>query len=79
MIKLISILIDYLLGEKKTRFRFNNYTILMIGLSGSGKTSILDFLTKFTIIETTPTIGFNKEIIKYDKYNLTIIDVSGDE
>ena len=68
---------EYLLGQKKTRFRFNNYTILMIGLSGSGKTSILNLLTNFKIEEAIPSNGCNKDIVKYDNYNFTILDVSG--
>ena len=73
----MNIITDYLLGEKKTRFKFNNYKILMIGLSGSGKTSILNILTKFRIEETIPTVEFNTDIIKYDNYNFTILDVGG--
>ena len=73
----MNIIIDYLLGEKKSRFIFNNYKILMIGLSGSGKTSIFNLLTKFKIEETFPTVKSNMDNIKYDNYNFTIIDVGG--
>ena len=49
----------------------------MIGLSGSGKTSILNLLTKFKIEETIPTVKSNVDVIKYDNYNFTIIDAGG--
>ena len=50
--------------------------ILMIGLDGSGKTTILYNLKLKEFIQTIPTIGFNYEEVKILDTNLRIWDVS---
>mmetsp|Transcript_9499 Transcript_9499/g.25334 ORF Transcript_9499/g.25334 Transcript_9499/m.25334 type:complete len:196 (-) Transcript_9499:2673-3260(-) len=51
--------------------------ILIVGLDGSGKTTILYqlLLNKFTM--TTPTPGHNKELLKYQGKKYDIFDVGG--
>ena len=51
--------------------------ILMIGLDGAGKTTILYQLKLRIMQKTFPTIGFNTETIKYKGLNLTIWDAGG--
>jgi ADP-ribosylation factor protein 1 len=48
---------------------------LMVGLDGSGKTTILYMLKLGEIVTTIPTIGFNVETVPYKGTNLTIWDV----
>jgi len=51
----------------------------MIGLDSAGKTTILFKLSSGSIVDTIPTIGFNVEVIKYNKTSLIIWDISGQE
>ncbi|CAN1307548.1 Probable ADP-ribosylation factor At2g15310 [Linum perenne] len=56
----------------KTRVR-----ILMIGLDGSGKTTILYKLKLGETVTTTPTIGFNVETVEYRNVSFSVWDVGG--
>lgn len=49
--------------------------ILMLGLDGAGKTTILYKLKLGEVIETIPTIGFNCESVKYKNISFNIWDV----
>ena len=51
--------------------------ILMFGLDGAGKTSILYQLKFSDLIKTTQTIGFNIETIKYKDLYIDIWDIGG--
>ena len=53
--------------------------VLMLGLDGSGKTTILYKLKLGEVISTIPTIGFNVETMQLAKVNLTVWDVGGQE
>ena len=59
-----------LFGKKEAR-------ILMLGLDGAGKTTILYQLKLGETVKTIPTIGFNFETIDYKNFNFTIWDVGG--
>ena len=39
--------------------RFSSVRVLMLGLDGAGKTTILNMIKVGKVIETVPTIGFN--------------------
>ena len=58
------------MGKKKTR-------ILMLGLDGAGKTTILYKLQLGEYVSTVPTVGFNVETIEYKNLTMTIWDVGG--
>ena len=58
-------------------FRKKNVRILMVGLDNSGKTSILYQIKIGDLVNTTPTIGFNLETIKYKGLNISIWDIGG--
>ncbi|XP_053425850.1 ADP-ribosylation factor 2-like isoform X1 [Nycticebus coucang] len=58
-----------LLGKKEMR-------ILMLGLDGVGKTTILYKLKLGKIIAAIPTIGFNVETVQYKDISLTVWDVA---
>ena len=51
--------------------------ILMLGLDGAGKTSILYQLKLSDLVNTTQTIGFNLETINYKELFLEIWDIGG--
>ncbi|XP_057965574.1 ADP-ribosylation factor 2-like [Malania oleifera] len=51
--------------------------ILMAGLDGSGKTTILYKLKLGEVIATVPTIGFNAETVLYKNVSFTVWDVGG--
>ena len=53
--------------------------ILMLGLDGSGKTTILYKLQLAETINTIPTIGFNVETVTYKNINFTVWDVGGQD
>ena len=65
-------LCDKLFGKKDTR-------ILMIGLAGSGKTTICYKIKFGETVKTIPTIGFNVETLDYKGLNFTIWDVGGQD
>ncbi|CAD8085120.1 unnamed protein product [Paramecium primaurelia] len=57
-------------GQKKLK-------IVIIGLEGSGKTAILQYLRNGKFTETQPTIGLNVETIQYKSRFYLIFDVGG--
>ena len=56
--------------SKKTR-------LLLLGLDGAGKTTILYKMKLNEYLNTVPTVGFNVESIEYKNLNMTIWDVGG--
>jgi len=68
----ISSLIAKLFETKKLK-------ILMIGLDGAGKSSILGKLHLNEVISTIPTIGFNVETVTYKNTTFTVWDIGGQE
>eukprot|EP00939_MAST-03C_sp_MAST-3C-sp1_P004420 g4420.t1 len=53
--------------------------ILMLGLDGAGKTTILYALKLGERVETVPTVGFNIEEVTVNGIHLTIWDCGGQE
>jgi small GTP-binding protein len=54
-----------------------NTKILLLGLDGAGKTTLIYKLKLGEFLSTIPTIGFNVEAIKYKKLNMTVWDLGG--
>ena len=69
---LFSKLFSILINKKDVR-------ILMVGLDGAGKTSILYQLKMAELVRTIPTIGFNVEQLDYKGLKFTIWDVGGQD
>ena len=65
-----SSLFDSLFGHKEMR-------ILMVGLDGAGKTTVLYKLKLGEVVTTIPTIGFNVETVEYKNISFTVWDVGG--
>ena len=61
-----------LFGQKDVR-------IIIVGLDGAGKTSILYRLKFGEQVRTIPTIGFNVETLNYKGLNFTVWDVGGQD
>ncbi|CAH1373124.1 hypothetical protein MTP99_014558 [Tenebrio molitor] len=53
--------------------------ILMVGLDGAGKTTVLYKLKFGEIVTTIPTIGFNVEMVEYKNIMFTVWDVGGQD
>ena len=53
--------------------------ILMLGLDGAGKTTILFNLKLGEVVNTVPTIGFNMETVQYKNVEFSVWDVGGQE
>ncbi|OAF68688.1 ADP-ribosylation factor-like protein 12, partial [Intoshia linei] len=53
--------------------------LLMVGLDGAGKTTILYKLKLGEIVTTIPTIGFNVETVEYKNLSFTVWDVGGQD
>lgn len=51
--------------------------ILMLGLDGAGKTTILFKLKLGEVVSSIPTIGFNVETVEYKNIKFTVWDVGG--
>ena len=64
---------------KKDLFVKKDVNILMLGLDGAGKTTILYKLKKEEPYNKRPTIGFNVEIIEHKNFNFNIYDVGGQD
>ncbi|EFA85271.1 hypothetical protein PPL_02271 [Heterostelium album PN500] len=54
-----------------------DYKIIMIGLDGSGKTTMLYKLKLGEVVNTIPTVGFNVESVQYRNINFTVWDIGG--
>eukprot|EP01018_Ginkgo_biloba_P033997 Gb_34776 [translate_table: standard] len=53
--------------------------ILMLGLDGAGKTTILYKLKLGEYVRTVPTIGFNIETVQFKNLSFTVWDVGGQD
>jgi small GTP-binding protein len=51
--------------------------IILLGLDGAGKTTILYKLKLGEVVISVPTVGFNVETIRYKNLKFNIWDVSG--
>lgn len=61
-----------ILGNKDVR-------ILMVGLDGAGKTTIMYKLKMNETVKTIPTVGFNVETMEYKRLKITMWDVGGQD
>ncbi|KAJ1656862.1 Arf GTPase arl1 [Dispira simplex] len=66
----ITKLFGRLWGEKEVR-------ILILGLDGAGKTTILYRLQLGEVVSTIPTIGFNVETVTYKNVKFQVWDLGG--
>jgi len=55
----------------------NQRSLLMLGLDGSGSTTILYQIVTGKKLETIPTLSFNNERIKYNGMDYQIYDIGG--
>jgi len=67
---LFSRIFSGLFGSKETR-------ILILGLDGAGKTTILYRLQVGEVVTTIPTIGFNVETVTYKNLKFQVWDLGG--
>ncbi|GFS63477.1 ADP-ribosylation factor-like protein 1 [Nephila pilipes] len=51
--------------------------ILILGLDGAGKTTVLYMLKIGEVVETVPTIGFNVEEVTYKNLKFSVFDLCG--
>jgi len=58
--------------QKETR-------LLILGLDGAGKTTILYKLKLGEVVTTIPTIGFNVETVEYQNDSFTVWDIGGQD
>eukprot|EP00126_Sphaerothecum_destruens_P007639 Sdes_comp19926_c0_seq4m12367 len=66
----ISQLLQNLWGQKELR-------VLILGLDGAGKTTILYRLQVGEVVSTIPTIGFNVETVQYKNLKFQVWDLGG--
>lgn len=67
---LFSSLFKGLFGDKEVR-------ILILGLDGAGKTTILYKMSIGEVVDTVPTIGFNVETVTYKNIKFNVWDLGG--
>jgi small GTP-binding protein len=65
--------------SQKICLRTGYYKVLILGLEGSGKTTLFDRIKSNEVYIRTPTIGFNSEQIKQDGMMITLWDMGGHE
>ena len=59
-------------------FPSNPAPVILLGLDGAGKTTILyKFLKPHDIVETFPTVGFNREQFTYRHFTMLFWDFGG--
>jgi len=63
----------------KIRWGKKERRILVVGLDGAGKTTILYQLKLNELVSTIPTIGFNVETVEFKNLKFTIWDVGGQD
>lgn len=59
------------------RFNQTNKRIVMVGLDGAGKTTILYKLQLGDVVHTVPTIGFNVEDVEFKGVKFSVWDIGG--
>lgn len=62
----LSKILEVILGKKECN-------ILIVGLDGAGKTTILKKLNLGEIVATMPTIGFHVESVEYKNWTFTAL------
>ena len=68
----------YLFSQIMERFSsMKEGRILMLGLDGAGKTTILFNLKLGEVVRTVPTIGFNMETVQYKNVSFGVWDIGG--
>lgn len=60
-------------------FDTKEYRLLMLGLDGAGKTTVLYTMKLGDFPNSIPTIGFNYETLLYNKVKLNLWDCSGQD
>lgn len=65
--------------SQKICIKSNYYKILLLGLEGTGKTTLFDRIKSNEVYIRNPTIGFNAEQIKLEGHNVTLWDFGGHE
>lgn len=65
------------LSSMFTFLRARDVRVIMIGLDGAGKTTVLGRLKLGETQTTIPTIGFNVDTVEYKNLKLTMWDVGG--
>lgn len=65
------------LGIFSRLFSKRKVSILMVGLDGAGKTTILYRLKLGEVMTTQPTVGFNVETVEHSNIRFTVWDVGG--
>eukprot|EP00930_Biecheleria_cincta_P057236 TRINITY_DN43207_c0_g1_i1.p1 TRINITY_DN43207_c0_g1~~TRINITY_DN43207_c0_g1_i1.p1 ORF type:complete len:254 (+),score=39.73 TRINITY_DN43207_c0_g1_i1:42-803(+) len=53
--------------------------LLMVGLDGAGKSTILHKLKFAEVVQTVPTVGFNVETVEYGNLSMAVWDIGGQE
>lgn len=53
--------------------------ILLLGLDGAGKTTLVMKLKLGEVVHTVPTIGFNVETVEYKRLRFTMWDIGGQD
>ena len=54
-------------------------SVLLVGLDGSGKTTILYKLVTGDSVTTVPTVGYNLETVKHKDISMELCDMGGQE
>merc|ERR1712227_562672 len=62
---------------KKLREEEREMRILMLGLDGAGKTTVVRKLLHKDVNVIEPTLGFNIDTVQFDDYNVNVWDVGG--
>lgn len=73
----ISIYIGLIWSAFKRLLGGREYRILILGLDGAGKTTILYRLQIGEVVKTIPTIGFNVETVTYKNVQFQVWDLGG--
>ena len=65
-------ILETLIGKSDKR-------IIMLGLDGAGKTTILYKLKVGEVVNSVPTIGFNMETVEFKNIRFSVWDIGGQD
>lgn len=63
--------------SQKICIKSSDYKVLLLGLEGSGKTTLFDRLKYNEVYVRYPTIGFNADSVRINSLNVTLWDFGG--
>ncbi|XP_043560463.1 ADP-ribosylation factor-like protein 13B [Chiloscyllium plagiosum] len=76
---MFSLITNCCIWARKVQEPIRNVTLLILGLSHTGKTAIVKGIQKESPFLIRPSGGFSRTDLKVDRFNVTVFDLGGEE